>query len=310
VQLLRILAWSPIFFAASNALGALLVAERRFLWYGLSPVFYNMGIIGGALWLAPQFGIMGVAYGTVLGAIFHLLARLFDAMRAGWPMRLTWQMPPDVWQRTLRLMVPKMIGHPVELVTFWVFTSLASLLAPGSITVLNLARNFQSVPVSLLGIAVATAVFPALSEAALISSSHLRALLQRTAALILAVSTAAALTLFLIRRPLVQILLGGGEFGGEAVAQTALILGVFCLAVPTESLSHLFARAFYATQHTIIPVAVGVGSLLVASLVGYTMLPSLGLVALPLGFFAGSLLKTVGLYALFLQRLNLRRGSD
>lgn len=308
VQLMRITALSPIFFAASNTLGALLVAQRRFLWYGLSPVFYNIGIIGGAAWLTPSFGIMGVAYGTVIGALLHLLVRLFDALRVGWRARLTWQLPTALWQRTLRLMAPKMIGHPVELVTFWVFTSLASLLAPGSITVLNFARNFQSVPVSLLGIAMATAVFPALTEAALVSRQRVRALLQRTAGLILAVSGAAALVLFLIRRPLVQVLLGGGEFGSDAVARTALVLGVFCLAIPTESVSHLLARAFYATQHTVIPVVLSVVSLLVASGVGYMLLPRLGIVALPLGFFAGSFLKVVGLYVLFLRRLTRQSG--
>ncbi len=66
-RLMRVLALSPILFAASNALGALLVAERRFLGYGLSPVFYNVGIIFGVLFLAPLWGVMGVAWGTVLG---------------------------------------------------------------------------------------------------------------------------------------------------------------------------------------------------------------------------------------------------
>ena len=67
-KILRILALSPILFGVSNALGAMLIAKRRFLFYGLSPVLYNFGIIGGALLLAPRFGIMGVAAGTVVVA--------------------------------------------------------------------------------------------------------------------------------------------------------------------------------------------------------------------------------------------------
>lgn len=60
-KIIRILALSPILFGISNTLGAMLVAKRRFLLYGLSPVFYNLGIIGGTFLLAPSFGIMGVA---------------------------------------------------------------------------------------------------------------------------------------------------------------------------------------------------------------------------------------------------------
>jgi putative peptidoglycan lipid II flippase len=304
VRLLRIMAWSPILFAASNALGALLVAERRFWGYGLSPVLYNVGIILGTLWLAPSLGIMGAAWGTVLGALLHLTVRLVEVWWLAWPLKATWRMPANLWSRTLRLMAPKMIGHPVELITFGVFTNLASHLTPGSITILSFARNFQSVPVSVLGIAMATAVFPALSEAALSTSGELRRLFRRTAVAILFVSAAAAFALFVIRRPLVQLLLGGGKFGAGDVAQTALVLGVFCLAIPTESLSHLGARAFYATQHTLIPVVFSVASLLIAIGSAYLMLPRWGIVALPLGFGLGSLFKTVGLYWLFLRRIN------
>lgn len=308
-HLMRILALSPILFAASNALGALLVAERRFFCYGLSPVLYNVGIIVGTLFLAPTWGVVGVAWGTVLGALLHLLTRFAEVWWVGERLRFSWRMAPSLWRRTLTLMAPKMIGHPVELVTFWVFTSLASHLAVGSITTLNFARNFQSVPVSLLGIAMATAVFPALSEAALASKIQLLALVRRTAVLIMAVSALAAVVLFVIRYPLIQLLLGGGKFDDDAVARTALVLGVFCLSIPTESVSHLLARAFYATQHTLTPVLLGVLNLGIAGGLAFLLMDEMGIVALPLAYFMGSLLKTGGLYFLLQRRMSSAQGG-
>lgn len=304
VRLMRILALSPILFGASNALGAMLIARQRFLFYGLSPVMYNLGIIGGTLLLAPRFGIAGAALGTVVGAALHLAARMIDSLRSGWRWRSIRPLPLPELKRTLQLMLPKMLGHPVELVTFWVFTSLASLLAVGSISVLNFARNFQSVPVSLLGITMATAVFPQLADAALGPPHKIRQLFHRTAGIILIVSALAAAATFLIRKPLVSILLGGGAFDADAVARTAMTLGVFCLAIPTESLNHLFARAFYATENTIIPVVFSVVSLAVAAGCAYwlSVHTTLGIIGLPLGFFAGSLIKTVGLFVLFRYR--------
>jgi putative peptidoglycan lipid II flippase len=302
-RLMRIVAFSPILFAASNALGAMLVAQKRFLFYGLSPLLYNVGIIAGALWLTPRLGVAGIAYGTLLGATAHLTIRLIDALRSGWPLYPLFKLPIPQLSPTLKLMIPKMIGHPVELVTFGVFTSLASLLSAGSITVLNFARNFQSVPVSVIGIAMATAVFPALAEASLASTAAVRQLLRRTAASIFLASGTAALLMFIIRRPLIQLLLGGGAFTAEAVERTALVLGVFCLAIPTESLSHLFARAFYATHNTVVPVVLSVVSLAVSAGSAYVLSQSLGIVGLPLGFFLGSLVKTLGLYAAFQYRL-------
>lgn len=304
IQLMRIVALSPILFAISNALGALLISQKRFTWYGLSPIFYNVGIISGTLLLAPHYGIMGVAYGTVLGAALHLCVRLIDSLLGGWRPHLDWHWHAPEMKRTLQLMLPKMVGHPVELVTFWVFTSLASLLASGSITVLNFARNFQSVPVSILGVAMATAVFPALTEAALSSPAELKRLFNKTTNSILLASVAAAVCVFIIRRPLVAILLGGGAFDTDAVARTALTLGFFCLSIPTESLSHLFARAFYATKNTTIPVIFSVISLVVAGSSAYLLQSRLGIVGIPLGFFLGSLIKAGGLWLVFQERIN------
>lgn len=304
VGILRVLAISPIFFAASNAIGAMLVTRRRFLFYGLSPVVYNVGIIGGTLFLVPIFGIMGVAIGTVAGAILHLLARIFDAWRFGFRFRPDFSFGTAEFRRTVKLMLPKMLGHPLELATFWGFTAIASTLAPGSIVVINFARNFQSVPVSLIGITIATTSFPLLAGA--VSEKEIGkfwSALKHSALLIGILSLAAAIFIFLVREPLIRILLGGGEFQADDINRTAAALGVFCLSIPTEALIHLLARAFYATKNTTIPVAVSVLGIAVAVPGGYFLSQSWGVAALPLAFFLGSALELVILAVLLPLRL-------
>lgn len=304
-QMMRILAISSVLFAASNAFGAMLVAQKRFFAYGLSPVVYNLGIITGVLYLAPRFGILGVAYGTVLGALFHFLIRFVSGMYSGWK----WEMISTPWKspemkRTFVLMLPKMIGHPVEMLTFWVFAILASLLAQGSITILNFARNFQSVPVSLIGIAMSTAAFPLLSHAMLGPKPELLHLFRRLSGTILLGSVLAAALLYIVRYPLITVLLGGGAFDGDAIATTAMVLGIFCLSIPTESLSHIFARSFYAMQNTVTPVVMSVVGLAVSSVSAYILLRIYGIVGIPVGFFLGSFVKSLGLYLVFTKKLS------
>jgi putative peptidoglycan lipid II flippase len=308
VHMMRILAVSALFFAASNALGALLVSQRRFFAYGISPVVYNVGIIIGVLYFAPRFGIIGVAYGTVLGAFLHFIVRFMGGMHSGWRLQFIlrpWEMAE--MRRTITLMVPKMVGHPIEMLTFWVFTFFASWLAQGSVTVVNFARNFQSVPVSLIGIAVSTAAFPLLSRAVLSPRGELKPLFRRMSATILTASTVAAILLFVVRYPLISTLLGGGAFDADAIATTAIVLGVFCFAIPTESLSHIFARSFYATQNTITPVIMGVVGLIVSSGAAFVLLNTYGIIGIPMGFFFGSFVKSLSLYILFERKLSQQR---
>ena len=303
-KILRILAISPILFGISNTLGAMLIAKRRFFFYGMSPVLYNLGIILGTLFLVPKFGIMGVAFGTVLGAVLHLGSRTIDALISGFRFKLIYQFKTPEFKKTIKLMIPKMFGHPVELAMFWGFTVIASGLAPGSVAIMNFARNFMSVPVSLIGITFSTTAFPILSKAISDHSiQQFKKTLKSSFWLILGGSTLAAIFIFIIREPLINLILGGGAFDKEAVAKTALALGVFTLAMPTESLVHLLARAFYATKNTITPVIMSIIGLTVAIGGGYLLAPSLDILAIPTAFAIASLIEVVFLLILLPRRL-------
>lgn len=303
-QLIRILAISPILFGISNTLGAMLIAKRRFLFYGLSPVLYNLGIIGGALFLSPKLGITGVAIGTVLGAFFHMLMRAIDAYFSGFRFNLNFNFKTPEFKKTIKLMIPKMFGHPVELAMFWGFTVIASGLATGSVAVMSFARNFQSVPVSIIGITFATTAFPIMAKAiSEHSQEDFKKILKSSFWLILGGSTLAAIVTFIIKEPLIRIVLGGGNFSEEAIIRTATMLGVFTLAMPTESLRHLLARAFYATKNTTIPVVLNITGLIIAIGGGYFLAPKFDILSIPIAFSAASLIELVFLIILLPRRL-------
>jgi len=303
-KILRILALSPILFGVSNALGAMLIAKRRFLFYGLSPVLYNFGIIGGALLLAPRFGIMGVAAGTVVGAVFHFLIRALDAFASGFRFRAQFKFKTSEFKKTIKLMIPKMFGHPVELAMFWGFTIIASGLGAGAVAITSFARNFQSVPVSLIGITFSTTAFPLMAKAiADHSPEEFKKTLKNSFWLILGGSVLAAVITFFIREPLVRLVLGGGAFSEEAIARTAAMLGVFSLAMPTESLRHLFARAFYATKNTAIPVVLNILGLGIAIGRGYLLSPRFGILSIPIAFSSASFTELIFLMLLLPRRI-------
>lgn len=304
-NLIRLMALSPIIFAISNSLGGMLVSYKKFLFYGLSPALYNLGIIAGTFFLAPIIGIYGVALGTIVGALLHLLIRLAGIRGLDFRYLKRIKITPD-FKTVIRLMIPKMFGHPVELLTFWGFTAIASTLGEGSISALNFARNFQSVPVSLFGIAFATAIFPVLAElAAKENFSEYRKQFFKTLRGVLLITVASAISIFLVRNLIIKIFLGGGEFSDADIALTASTLGIFTLSIPLESVSHLLARSFYALKNTVIPVATSIVALGIAVSFAYFLSGRLGILAMPLGFLAGSLLKAGVLLILLNLRIKL-----
>ena len=75
------------------------------------------------------------------------------------------QIRTAAFREFIRLMIPRMISHPIEPLTFTYFTVLASSLGVGSVSSVNFAADYQVVPVSLIGVSFSLAVFPTLSVA-------------------------------------------------------------------------------------------------------------------------------------------------
>jgi putative peptidoglycan lipid II flippase len=310
VSLFRVMLVTPILFAASLTLGQVLLAEQRFFWYGIAPLLYNGGIVIGTVALSDELGIYGPAIGAVIGATIHLASRFIGLRGSRFRIGLGWEGGTPALREFVRLMVPKMVSHPVEPMTFLFFTAVASSLAAGSVTAISFARNFQSVPVSLVGVAFALAVFPALSTAfATGDRSGFLRLLWTNLASITVVTVAAAIGLVVVGELAIGILLGGGAFDDRDVALVATTLAAFALSVPFESISHLLSRAIYATRHTILQVLASLAGLAIT--IGATLLlvDGSGIVAIPLGFAIGQAGKTALLGVALAIRLRVVRAS-
>jgi len=303
-ELFRVMCVTAIIFAASFALGEMLVVRQRFLAYGLAPVLYNTGIVLGTVLLSPTLGIMGAAIGTVIGALLHLGARVVEMTRTDFRYRPSLAIRTRAFGQYVRLAIPKALAQPIEPLTFLYFTSVASTLAVGGISAVSFARNFQSVPVSLIGTALAVAAFPILAAAAAAGERARFTRLVVTYLVVIAVLTvAAAVALNLVGGWAIELLLGGGAFDEEDVATTALLVSVFALSVPLEATTHLLARAVYSTRNTILPVAASLLGLAVTVVTVETLSDSQGLTALPLGFAAGMAAKVLALGIALVVRL-------
>jgi putative peptidoglycan lipid II flippase len=287
-QLFRVMCVTAVIFAASFALGEMLVVRQRFLAYGLAPVLYNAGIVFGAVVLSPRLGILGVAVGTVIGALLHLGVRVLEVARTEFRYRPALNVRAAGFREYVRLAIPKALAQPIEPLTFLYFTSVASTLAAGSISAVSFARNFQSVPVSLIGVAFSVAAFPVLAAAASEGDRvRFRRLLVTNLTTITVLAAIAALALYLVGGYAVELFLGGGAFDAQDVATTTSLIGAFALSVPLESAAQLLARAIYSTRNTILPVLASLAGLAVTVTTVTALQAEQGVVALPLGFAAG-----------------------
>jgi putative peptidoglycan lipid II flippase len=295
IRLFRILSVTQIMFAATLVLGEVLIAEKRWLAYAIAPIMYSGGIIAGALLLGDALGIYGAAVGAVAGMVGYFALRLVGAVRAGFVPLPRLNLRTKGLSQYLWLMLPKMVSQPLESsVILWYFTALASTMAAGSVTDLTYARKFQTMPELVIGAQFAIAAFPALAAAADLGDRRaFRKVFGTNLATIAVLSTGAALGVLSLGWLAVRILLAGGEFDAQDVSITTMLVVVFAVSIPLESVVELLARAIYATKNTIVPTAASVASFVALFITAQALAPSAGLVAIPAAYGVGMGVKLV-----------------
>jgi putative peptidoglycan lipid II flippase len=302
VDLLRINCLAQVLFAASFALGEILVANRRFLAYALAPILYSGGIVVATVLFADRFGIAATAWGAVAGAAAHLGVRFVGTLRTSFRVRPRFEGRSPAFREFIRLMLPRMASHPVELLMLTWFTVLATQIGAGSVSSLNFALDYQVVPILLIAAPFSLAIFPTLSAAfADRDAAAFQSVLTRNLVTVAILTILAGAALFVLSGLVVEVLLGGGLFGPEDVSRTAALVAAFAISVPFDALAYPLSRGLYATHDTIRQAASSFVALGVVIAVSSALVGPVGILAIPLGYAAGVATKDA-LLAFFLVR--------
>jgi putative peptidoglycan lipid II flippase len=112
-------------------------------------------------------------------------------------------------------------------------------------------------------------------------------------------TTLAAIALAIFAKPIVFLLLGGGQFGASEIALLTSVLQIYCIAVPLESLMHAYHRAYYSLQNTIIPATLHAIIILGTIIVAKNLAPQIGVHAIPVSFSTGLVIQVILLVMIF-----------
>lgn len=303
IELTRIMAISPLLLGLSAVIGGVMQSLKRYIGFALAPVFYNLGIILGTWLFAPAFGVVGAAYGVVVGALLHFLvqASALSAFPLGKLPRPSFSAPGV--RRILGLMGPRTAALGISQVNLIFLLALATTIEPGAVSVFNLANNLQMFPVGLVGISFAIAAFPVLARAhAQNDSDGYRKALSAAARKIIFLIIPATAIFILLRAQIVRLALGDGRFNWSDTIRTADALGWFAFSLLAQSLIPLLARAFYALHNTWTPFWVSVvGEILTIGL-AFALREPFGVAGLAMAFSFAAVVQCL-LLGLFLRRL-------
>lgn len=257
VRMSRIMLLSPLFIGISNVFGTITQYYKNFFVYALSPVFYNIGIIIGVVFLLPVFGIYGLALGVVIGAFLHFAIQIPVIIKHGFSPKLVRRIDWTMIREVTSVSLPRTITLSLGSLTLIAIVALASMVDEGSISIFTFAYNLETVPLNIIGVSYSIAAFPVLAQA--FARGNVDRFIGHT------ISTARQiifwslpLTVFfiVIRAQIVRVILGSGRFSWSDTRLTAAALALFAVSIVTQGLVLLFVRAYYAAGKTRRPLIV------------------------------------------------------
>jgi putative peptidoglycan lipid II flippase len=303
-DLLRLTTPALLFMGAFALLSGTLFALRRFTWPAFASAVFNGTIVVLTLAFAPPLqwtiaatpggmlmpvqtrpaeGIVVVALAWVVGAIAQMLLQLPGLRGARLRLQFNWRHPA---LRSIALLyAPVMFSLMMDTLIIRPFSyNLASQTGEGSIATMNWATTLVQFPQGLVASAISLAILPTLAIQVAVLTAAGRQAFRDTLGLGLRLATTlmlpAAVGLFVLAVPIVQLLFEHGAFTPEDTTRTVLALRLYLVGLPFAAIDLLLVYAFYARKDTLTPALIGVVSLAVYMVIALLLIDRFGLFSL------------------------------
>ncbi|HEX5503052.1 MAG TPA: murein biosynthesis integral membrane protein MurJ [Thermomicrobiales bacterium] len=303
VELTRILLLSPLFLGLGAAAKGILEAHNNFTLPAFAPVTYNAAVVLGALFLAPRYGVRGLAWGVVVGAVGHVLTQLPGLVRAGMRFKVMPKPRAEGLGTVGRLLTPRIIGQAAFQINIIVITNFASRLGESHVSALNYAYQLMMLPHGVFAIAVSTVIFPLMArQYANREFAALKSTLGDALRPLLFLTLPASAALMILARPIVQTLFQLRSFSAESTTLVSEALPYFAAGLFALAIVETTTRAYYAMHDTRTPLVASALTIAVNIVAAFYLAPRLGIKGL-----AGSISVTSGMEMLILLAIMRRR---
>jgi putative peptidoglycan lipid II flippase len=281
------------FVGPSIVMMGVLNAEQRFALTAVSPVLFNLTMIGVIATLLlgrhdPQFSATVIAGAVGLAGCLQMLILV---QRRPWrdgvatPVRISFD--PQI-RAFLRKGIPGMIANagPQFLIVAGAIVASAS---PAAVSWLYFANRLIELPLGVVGVAMGTVLVPEMSRA--IRSNDRAAMVQaesRGLELATALVLPATLGLIVLAHPVIRVLFEHGAFTAADTAATAQALTILALGLPAHVLAKVLSPAFFAREDTRTPLIAALAGIAAAVACAALLGPAHGAAGVAAGIALGA----------------------
>ena len=258
-----------IFVCTVAILAGILNVHRHFAAPAAAPIVLNLVLIsslmltGWILRIEHQKQVVYIAVAVLIAGIAQLMIQIPPLRANGVSIRPAWKVRSEGFRKIIFLMVPMIMGMAVtqintlldDVIALCFMNERGDPLSYGAPSYLYYAQRLYQFPLGVLGISLATAIFPVMSaDAAKKDFAALTSTIARGIRTAVFVAIPATAGIFLVARPLVSAVFQHGEFTSNDTPIVAWTLSFYAVGLCGYFLQQITTRAFYSMQDSKLPL--------------------------------------------------------
>lgn len=300
-----------LFMSLATLVAAVLNSLSRFAAAAAAPILLNLCLIG-ALIYGSTLGISEAAHQQVgfalsialsLSGFLQLIWLLFWMKRSGFKLSLGLPKITSGVKELGVLVVPAIFGAGIYQISRFVDLFFLSQLPVGSYTHLAMADRWNQLPLGIIGIALGTAILPALSRYLSRDEGEEATRLQANALeLAMLLTVPAAFALFVSGSAFTRVFFGGGAFTLQDALTTGSVVSGLVIGLPAYVLVKVLTPNYFARKDTRTPVITAAISLVITIGLNIALVPIYGVLALAIAGSIGAWINVSLLYGILAHR--------
>lgn len=284
----------------SAQVSTVLQALLRFRWPALAPSLLNVCWLAAVWGVAPWFAgdkraqAYVIAAAVLVSGVLQLAVQLPALRKLGFHFDYNWPASRDAFWQVAGAMLPITLGLAVtQLNTLldsfvawglsaeggssqtiaWLGDAVHYPMNSGAAAAIYYGERFYQLPVGVLGVAIATVIYPQLSRhAARGDHDRIGADLTLGLRLVWFAALPAGIGIMLVAGPLVRLLFERGEFTAEDAARAARMIACYASGVWAYCAIPLLVRGYYALGDRVTPARLGLVAVAINFVLNLTLI--------------------------------------
>jgi len=245
----------------------------------------SLALTGWVLKIAPQRQVFFIAGAVLIAGLAQVAIQIPPLRASGVSIRPAWDIYSKAFRKIGILMVPMIVGLAAtqintladDIIALCFMDEKGYPLSYGAVSYLYYAQRLYQFPLGVLGISLATAIYPVMtSDAARKDLAALTKTIARGINTAVFVAIPATAGMFLVARPLVSAVFEHGQFKSDDTPVVAWTLSFYAIGLCGYFLQQITTRAFYSMQDSKTPAISAVCAVAANVVLNLTLIWSLG----------------------------------